>query len=251
MGRFGQEEEKEFTQEDEKWYDLHIPNDKVRDRAIEIHKTMNWQKIYDGLKDHKAFGRGTMVKHGDKRNLSMFLAMEDKKATSLVGVCDEVRGFYDWEPSGIGDIPPIAKGINCNVFLNGKDIGKVKEIRGNVHSTRKDIERKVLVGAIRDSEVVSEGFYDEDLGMRLGRETVSRYEGDVELENDTFGSGKFQLNGVHITDVKHRTDQSNVGMVFPCRSDKGFKCVNWVRFITKEDAKEEYSFENDDQIPIL
>lgn len=225
-----------FTEKDKEWYVEHIPLPIVREKAIELHKDLGWRKLEKNLRENSVFGISKVTSGSNqyKGYLAKMWAMHETGASSLVGVCDEVSGFYS--PTQYGEEDPVPTGKNCTLYVNGKKIGKADKVEG--YNITKHPRHKTLIGAERDFDTF-EGVVVEGLG-EVGRQRVDRFGGEVKIQNDRkFGRGKFKLDTdqANVVEVKHKVSREDE-VEYPCRVDDLFKCVNWVRLIPRSEAED-------------
>jgi len=135
----------DFTNEDNEWYDEHIPNPITRDMAIKIHTNLGWDAIRNSLLTRRPFGI-SKVRDGSKRDMAFLLAQELTGATSLVAACDNVGGFNK---------KGVPYGSNCDIFLNGKKIATVDNIVGT------DVQNDKGLGVLRGLKQGTEKITDD------------------------------------------------------------------------------------------
>lgn len=247
------EPEYELSEDDKEWYDKAIPNNLVRNRAIEIHQTMSWKKIRNLLMDMESHGRGKAYKNGTKRNMAALAALDDTKATSMVAVCEDISGFdgpireRDEDGNRSFNIP-MPTGRECELFMNGRRTGHIRKIEGDTKSIRVDYQRNALQGAIRDSTSILLDQYDPPRRIT----GVSYYGGEFRIDGGEYSSGQSKVSGDLVINARHKTDLS-ASEEFLCRrgEDPGFECVNWVNFFTPEEAREIYGYNTDTETVII
>lgn len=246
----------------------------MKEKAIQLHKGLGFEpmRVPMGKDRWKIFGRSTVREEGEKNDLSYLLALELTGATSLVAVCDEVKGF---SRKGSDNV----KGNECDIYINGKKIKTVDTIEGNAIFS--DKKSKTIRGATEKKETMEIGKFGSV------PKTLKILEGNITLNSDidkkkplsivgnhpiNIGPKNFEVNGKFTISLKEKINKDGELMTFPCRITKpktgedanvvritpsdpeypyspqkkvmetlGFKCVNYAKIIDKSD-KGEYNF---------
>lgn len=247
-----------FTENDEDWYDSIFPNKIVRNKAKLFHLGDDWRHLEDVIRDNDAYGIGK-AKRGGKKSMSALAAIADSNASDMVAVCDKIVGFP--YKGRIGDDKPY--GEKCDLYLNGFHLGNVDKIEGTSINASKD---PIAIGNIRESETVKVKHEVIDGKFKKIPIKYDFYKGNLTLhipdKSDTsYGKREFKLKGDVTMDLPVITrsldgigdeelddnnllDKDKYRYTYPCQilsennQVQGYKCVNWVKFMTRDKASD-------------